>query len=108
MNQKISQINPIAPVKINAHCHPNFSAINGTVSGAMIAPIFDPELKIPVARALSFLGNHSAVALIAAGSVTNGIGIVTKSQLLVDYLLSSQLTTTSNVSYKLFLKLIHV
>jgi hypothetical protein len=35
----------------------------------MIAPIFDPELKIPVANALSFLGNHSAVALIAAGKL---------------------------------------
>src|SRR5687768_7981678 len=66
-NQKISQINPIKPVKINAHCQPHFSAMKGTVSGAMIAPILDPELKIPVAKALSFFGNHSAVALIAAG-----------------------------------------
>ena len=48
---------------------PNFSAISGTVSGAMIAPILDPELKIPVANALSFLGNHSAVDLIAAGKL---------------------------------------
>src|SRR5687767_6096944 len=69
INQKISQIKPIKPVKINAHCQPHFSAIKGTVSGAMIAPILVPELKMPVAKALSFFGNHSAVALIAAGKL---------------------------------------
>ena len=41
--------------------------MNGTVSGAIIAPILAPELKIPVAKALSFFGNHSATVLIAAG-----------------------------------------
>ena len=32
-----------------------------------MAPTFEPELKMPVARARSFLGNHSATVLIAAG-----------------------------------------
>ena len=42
-------------------------AINGTDNGATIAPILAPELNKPVAKALSFLGNHSAIVLIAAG-----------------------------------------
>src|SRR5258706_10715426 len=65
--QKASHSNPIAPVKIKAHCQPQLIAIQGTVSGATMAPTFDPALKIPVANARSFLGNHSAVVLIAAG-----------------------------------------
>jgi len=41
--------------------------IQGTTNGAAMAPMFEPELNIPVAKALSFLGNHSATVLIAAG-----------------------------------------
>lgn len=41
--------------------------MKGTLSGTTIAPMFAPELKMPVASTLSFLGNHSAVALMAAG-----------------------------------------
>ena len=52
---------------INAASQPQFSAIHGTVSGARIAPTLAPELKIPVANDLSFLGKYSAVALMAAG-----------------------------------------
>ena len=33
-----------------------------------MAPIFVPALKIPVANARSFLGNHSATALMLAGN----------------------------------------
>ena len=33
----------------------------------MIAPMFEPELKMPVANARSRRGNHSATVLIAAG-----------------------------------------
>src|ERR1700730_19453463 len=55
------------PVRINAHLQPISCAIHGTVSGARIAPIFEPELKMPVAYALSLFGNHSATVLIAAG-----------------------------------------
>ena len=37
------------------------------MSGAMTAPMFAPALKIPVARARSRRGNHSATVLMAAG-----------------------------------------
>src|SRR5882672_6382895 len=65
--QKASHKKPIAPVRIKAHCHPQWMAIQGTVSGATMAPTLDPALNKPVAKARSFLGNHSAVVLIAAG-----------------------------------------
>ena len=38
------------------------------MNGAIVAPILVPELKMPVAKARSFRGNHSATALIAAGN----------------------------------------
>ena len=43
--------------------------IQGTTSGVTSAPMLVPELKMPVARARSFLGNHSATALIEAGKL---------------------------------------
>ena len=43
--------------------------IHGTTSGVMSAPMLVPELKMPVARARSFFGNHSATALIDAGKL---------------------------------------
>ena len=66
-SQKSSHIKPNAPVRINAHCHPHVMKIQGTVSGATIAPTLVPALKIPVVRARSFFGNHSATVFIAAG-----------------------------------------
>src|SRR4029079_13629597 len=72
-NQNNNHINPIAPVMIKAQRQPYCMAINGTVSGAMIAPMFVPELKIPVANALSRLGNHSAIALIADGKFPDSV-----------------------------------
>ena len=45
------------------------SVIQGTAIGASSAPTFVPELKMPVASARSFLGNHSATALIDAGKL---------------------------------------
>ena len=57
----------MAPIIKNVNSHPQCEAIHGTVSGASKAPIFEPELKIPVAKERSFLGKYSAVALIAAG-----------------------------------------
>ena len=39
--------------------------------GATTAPILLPELKIPVAKARSFLGNHSAVAFTAEGKLAD-------------------------------------
>src|ERR1700735_1736750 len=66
-HQNNNQINPREPGKINASCQPKAPKINGTIIEAIPAPILVPELKIPVAKALSFLGNHSATDLIAAG-----------------------------------------
>ena len=53
------------PAAMNAACQPHVTAIHGTSAGAMIAPTFVPELKIPVASARSRFGNHIATALIA-------------------------------------------
>ena len=60
---------PIEPVMTNAHRHPHVTAMNGTVRGAMIAPMLAPELNMPVANARSFFGNHSATVLIAEGKL---------------------------------------
>ena len=67
MNQNTNHKKPIRPIITNAVCQPHCSAIHGTVSGARMAPIVVPELNIPTASDLSFLGKYSAVALIAAG-----------------------------------------
>ncbi len=56
-------------IMINAASHPQFILIQGTVSGASMAPTFVPELKMPVAKDRSFLGKYSAVAFIAAGKL---------------------------------------
>src|SRR5580698_7914490 len=66
-HQNTNQINPREPVKMNASCQPKAPRIKGTIIEAITAPILVPELKIPVAKALSLLGNHSATDLIAAG-----------------------------------------
>src|ERR1035437_8365755 len=58
---------PSAPVIRNVDCQPYLVASHGTVRGATTAPIFDPELKIPVACARSLRGNHSATVLMQAG-----------------------------------------
>src|SRR5450759_426995 len=62
---------PREPVMINAHRHPSVRVIPVTITGAVIAPIVDPELKSPVAKALSFLGNHSATLFTAAGKLAD-------------------------------------
>ena len=53
----------------NAARQPNASASGGMIAGANTAPMFAPELKMPVASARSRRGNHSAVVLIAAGKL---------------------------------------
>src|ERR1043166_6217762 len=68
-HQSSSQRKPSAPVATNGAGHPNASVIHGTTSGVTTAPMFVPELKMPVASARSFLGNHSATVLIAAGKL---------------------------------------
>ena len=52
---------------MNAIRQPQAAAISGTQIGATMAPMFVPELKIPVAKARSLFGNHSATVLIDAG-----------------------------------------
>src|ERR1700720_197979 len=63
----MSQTNPSAPVRRKAERQPQCRAIQGTTNGVMMAPALVPALKIPVARARSFLGNHSATHLMLAG-----------------------------------------
>ncbi len=55
---------------MNAACQPQVeSAMIGTTAGARMAPTLEPALKMPVAKARSFLGNHSATVLMAAGKL---------------------------------------
>ena len=53
----------------NAQYQPMASVIHGTASGVIRAPTLVPELKIPVAKARSRFGNHSATALMEAGKL---------------------------------------
>jgi len=46
---------------------PKITMMGATILGATMAPTVEPELKTPVAKALSFFGNHSAMVLTAAG-----------------------------------------
>src|SRR2546428_13542483 len=59
------------PVMMNAQRQPRCPTIQGTLSGVTIAPTFVPALKMPVANARSFFGNHSATVLIEAGKVSD-------------------------------------
>ena len=49
--------------------HPQWRVIQGTARGVTSAPTFVPELKMPVAKARSFFGNHSATVLMEAGKL---------------------------------------
>src|ERR1051325_7766973 len=66
-SQGITHIALTTPIHTKAHGQPQWTAIHGAAAGATIAPIFAPELKIPVANARSFCGNHSATVFTAAG-----------------------------------------
>jgi len=48
---------------------PRRSAVNAIRGGAISAPVLDPALKIPIALPRSFAGNHSDIALVAAGQL---------------------------------------
>jgi len=53
---------------INTHLHdPREAIISGIKRGAITDPTLAPPLKRPVASALSFFGNHSAIVFILAG-----------------------------------------
>src|SRR5699024_1907294 len=57
-------LNPKVIKKEYRQLVPSSITNKGKTSGMMVAPTFVPELKIPVAKALSFLRNHSATVLI--------------------------------------------
>src|SRR5262245_42400871 len=59
----------MAPVATNAQRHPHVTVTHGTTIGASTTPTFVPALKIPVANARSFFGNHSATVLTAPGKL---------------------------------------
>ena len=54
---------------MKAACHPQRGVTAAIRTGAMKAEALEPELKSPVARARSSEGNHSVVALMAAGKL---------------------------------------
>src|SRR5580658_8780936 len=69
MSHMTHQMSPIEPVQMKAACHPQRMVTAAMRSGAMKAEALEPELKSPVARARSSEGNHSVVALMAAGKL---------------------------------------
>src|ERR1700683_5151673 len=66
-----SHMNPTPPNRKKAERQPQCTAIHGTMRGVAIAPRLLPALKIPVASARSFLGNHSATAFRLAGNTAD-------------------------------------
>src|ERR1700723_1796951 len=60
---------PMEPVQIKAACQPQRMVTAAIRMGAMKADALEPELNRPVAKARSSEGNHSVVALIAAGKL---------------------------------------
>src|SRR5271163_2203533 len=64
-----AQARPMEPVQMKAACHPKRRVTAAMRMGAMKAEALEPELKRPVARARSSEGNHSVVALMAAGKL---------------------------------------
>ena len=56
-----------APVTKKTDRQPQCRATNGTINGVTTTATLQPALKIPVASARSFFGNHSAIALMQAG-----------------------------------------
>ena len=54
---------------MNAIRQPKASVMTGTISGVTTAPTLAPALKMPVASARSFAGNHSVTDLRPAGKL---------------------------------------
>src|SRR3984885_8272262 len=65
----IAQMSPMDPVQMKAAGHPKGIVTAAIRMGAIKEEAFEPELKRPVARARSSDGNHSVVALMAAGKL---------------------------------------
>src|ERR1700679_2843809 len=62
-------MSPMEPVQIKAACQPQRRVTAAIRMGAMKAEALEPELKMPIALARSSAGNHSVVALMAAGKL---------------------------------------
>src|ERR1700744_2187257 len=60
---------PMEPVQIKAAGHPHRRVTAAIRIGATQAAALEPELKMPMALARSSAGNHSVVALMAAGKL---------------------------------------
>src|SRR6185369_7664881 len=68
MRQAPNHKNPSVPVTMKAGRQPpKYLYIPMTSSGAIAPPIEEPLSKSATAQPLSFLGNHSATAFVAAG-----------------------------------------
>src|ERR1700721_1714201 len=68
-SQRMHHTSPMEPVQIKAACQPQRMVTAAIRMGAMKADALEPELNRPVAKARSSEGNHSVVALIAAGKL---------------------------------------
>src|SRR3984885_11476280 len=64
-----NQTNPSSPEKTKDHRQPNDNAIHGIASAAKAPPTLEPLSKIATATLRSWLGNHSATVLLAAGQL---------------------------------------
>src|ERR1035437_7312976 len=69
MSQTMHQRRPMDPVQIKAACQPKREVKAAMRIGAIKKEALEPELKIPLASARSSEGNHSVVALMAAGKL---------------------------------------
>src|ERR1700735_1789583 len=65
----MSQMTPMEPVVRKAACQPYLKVTKATSGGAMEAETVEAGLKRAVARGRSTEGNHSVVALMAAGKL---------------------------------------
>src|SRR5437763_4166199 len=66
-HQAASHRKPARPTSTNAQRQPRRNSRNATTGGARMAPIEEPLLKMPEAKARSLSGNHSATTLTAPG-----------------------------------------
>src|SRR5665213_3825897 len=69
ITQMTHQMRPMEPVQMKAACHPHLAVTAAIMTGAMKAEALEPELNRPSALARSSVGNHSVVALMAAGKL---------------------------------------
>src|ERR1700761_8795531 len=64
-----SHTKPSEPENTNDHRQPKWMAIHGITSAATAPPTLEPLSKMATATLRSWLGNHSATVLLAAGQL---------------------------------------